>query len=307
MMRNLLRIASLVLTLIFFAACTNQPQDVPVHMPSETEEGTAGWWYQASDGSSLQPGDDAPSGITAQNGTSGSPAVFPDLDVPPGLVPVTITIPEGFTFLQIAQRLEANGVVSAQAFFDAAQGYEVQSFDTPFSPDSAYFFEGFLFPDTYEFFLNEEPVSVLRKFLNNYAAKSGMPDYDTLILASIIERETRSDEHMAMVSSVFHNRLAIDMMLQADATREYVNQHITGSPLVAPSPDFAPLYNTYRRTGLPVGPICNPGLRAIQAAQNPADTEYLFYFFGMDNTNHYTRTYAEHQAAMARIGVNFGR
>jgi UPF0755 protein len=218
-----------------------------------------------------------------------------------------VTIPEGFTFSQIAQRLEANGIVCAREFFETAQNYEVQSFEAPFSRESAFFLEGFLFPDTYEFIIGEDPVSVLRKFLNNYAAKSGMPDYDTLILASVIERETRSTEHMAKVSSVFHNRLRINMMLQADATRDYVNQHIIDNPFFEYEERWAPLYNTYRRTGLPVGPICNPGRRAIDAAKNPATTEYLFYFFGMDNTNHYTRTFAEHQAAIARIGVNFGR
>lgn len=219
---------------------------------------------------------------------------------------VSVSIPEGFSFYQIAQRLEANGVCSAAAFYTAAQSYQVQSFTTPYSSESCYHLEGFLFPDTYEFYQGEDPNAVLRKFLNNYAAKSGMPDYDTLILASIIERETRSAAHMAMVSSVFHNRLSQGMRLQADATIAYVEQHIKPSPWVQNTSQYAARYNTYKCAALPVGPICNPGLRAINAAKNPSQSDYLYYFFGNDNDNHYSITHDEHVAAKARYGVNNG-
>ena len=219
---------------------------------------------------------------------------------------VRVVIPEGFTFHQVARRLEANEVCAAQDFYRAAQSYEVQSFETPYSKDSCFYLEGYLFPDTYEFYKGEDASDVLRRFLNNYYNKSGLPDYDTLILASVIERETRSSEHMAMVSSVFHNRLAIGMRLQADATRAYVEQHIKASPLVREPEQYAVRYNTYRCAALPVGPICNPGKRAIEAAKNPAQSDYFYYFFGNDNTNHYTKTHDEHEAAMARVGVNYG-
>jgi len=249
------------------------------------------------------------SGISVQE--SGSHPKFTTVPLPPvssTLPPVTVsvTIPEGFTYYQVAQRLEANGVCTALDFHRVAQLYEVQSFAVPYSRDSAYYLEGFLFPDTYEFYKNEDPTAVLRKILNNYAAKSGLPDYDTLILASIIERETRSDAHMAMVSSVLHNRLKINMRLQTDANRLYVEHHIKPSPLVAYNEKYAELYNTYKCDGLPAGPICNPGLRAINAAKNPAESDYLFYFFGMDNDNHYTKTYDEHLAAIKVHGVNYG-
>ena len=218
---------------------------------------------------------------------------------------VTVIIPEGFTFYQVARRLEATNVCTAEAFYEAAQTYQVQSFRTPYSKESCYHLEGYLYPDTYEFYKDDDPVAVLRKILNNYGAKSGLPDYETLILASVIERETRSSEHMAMVSSVFHNRLKIGMRLQADATRAYVNEHITPSWVANPE-QYAARYNTYKMAGLPAGPICNPGRRAIEAAKHPAESDYLYYFFGNDNTNHYNKTYEEHKAAMARVGVNYG-
>jgi UPF0755 protein len=219
---------------------------------------------------------------------------------------VRVSIPEGFSFYQIARRLEANGVCKAQAFYEAAQHYQVQSFAVPPGGQSCFRLEGFLYPDTYEFYQNDDPVDALRKMLNNYKEKSGLPDYNTLILASIIERETRSATHMAIVSSVYHNRLDQGMRLQADATRAYVEQHIKPAPWVQNPAQYAARYNTYKCKALPAGPICNPGRRAIQAAQNPSQSSYLYYFFGNDNTNHYSVTYDEHKAAMAQYGVQYG-
>ena len=231
----------------------------------------------------------------AQNGAPEPSTKFIDV--------VSVVIPEGFTFYQIARRLEASGVCSAVQFTNAAQAYQVQSFAVPASPRACYRLEGMLYPDTYDFYLGETPESVLRKFLNNYAEKSGLPDYNLLILASIIERETRSSEHMAMVSSVFHNRLARGMRLQADATIAYAQEHINANPLVQNPGQYADLYNTYKCPALPEGPICSPSRRAIDAARNPSASDYLYYFFGRDNTNHYTKSYEEHLAAIKIYGL----
>jgi UPF0755 protein len=227
----------------------------------------------------------------------------PPVAAPTGTETVTVAIPEGFTFYQVARRLEANGVCSAADFTAAAQGYQIQSFPASIHPQCCYRMEGMLYPDTYEFYLGENPESVLRKFLNNYAEKSGLPDFQTLILASIIERETRSDEHMAMVSSVFHNRLAQGMRLQADATRAYVRDHIEKDPLVQNPGQYAERYDTYKCAALPAGPICNPGRSAIDAAKNPSQSGYLYYFFGKDETNHYTTSYGDHLAAIKIYGL----
>ena len=219
---------------------------------------------------------------------------------------VSVTIPEGYSFMQIANKLEEKGVCSAKDFYETAQSYSVKSFSVPSSSDRCFKFEGYLFPDTYEFYKDDDPQSVLIKMLNNYAAKSDMPTDKQLIIASIIEKETRSDSHMKMVSSVFYNRLNEGMLLQADSTREYVNNYITGNSLLSGNTSkYAALYNTYK-CQLPAGPICSPGARAIEAAKNPSSSEYLYYFFGNDNDNHYSKTYEEHEQQMKKYGVQYG-
>lgn len=218
---------------------------------------------------------------------------------------VSITIPEGYSFMQIAKALESKNICMAKEFYSAAQSYKVKSFTIPSSSNRCFKLEGYLFPDTYEFYENEEPVTVIRKMLNNYAAKSGMPTDKELIIASIIEKEVRSDSHMKMVSSIFHNRIKKGMKLESDPTREYVNNYITGNSLLSENTSkYAALYNTYK-CKLPAGPICSPGARAIAAAKNPANSDYLYFFFGNDNTNHYSKTFEEHKEQMEKYGVSY--
>lgn len=220
---------------------------------------------------------------------------------------VTVTIPEGYSFMQIARLLEQKGVCSAADFYNVCQTYTPQSFSIPISDDRCFRMEGYLFPDTYRFYLNDNPRNVLVRMLNNFRAKVGDISDETLILASIIEREARSDTHMKLVSSVFHNRLnnrSEFLYLNADPTRDYVNKYITDNPLVSNQSKYAPLYNTCgKRIGLPVGPICCPGLQAIRAAQNPAESPYYYFFYGKDYDNHYSVTLEEHEQKMAEIGV----
>lgn len=220
---------------------------------------------------------------------------------------VNVTIPEGYTFMQIARLLEKKGVCKAADFYAVCQSYTPQSVAVPISDDRCFRMEGYLFPDTYRFYVNDDPLDVLIRMLNNFKAKVGSVSDDTLILASIIEREARSDKHMKLVSSVFHNRLNNRRdfpYLNADPTRDYVNEYITGNSLVANQSKYAPLYNTCgKRVGLPAGPICCPGLRAIRAAQEPTESPYYYFFYGMDYDNHYSVTLEEHEQKMAEIGV----
>lgn len=220
---------------------------------------------------------------------------------------VRVTIPEGYSFMQIAELLESNGVCSVKDFYEVCQSYSPKSFSIPSSSDRCFKMEGYLFPDTYEFYANDSPRSVLIKMLNNFHTKVGDIDDDTLILASMIEKEARSSEHMKLVSSVFRNRLETGgdyKYLNSDPTRDYVNKYITDNPLVAEQSKYAPLYNTYnKREGLPAGPICCPGLKAIDAARNPAESDYYYFFYGADGTNHYSKTLEEHNSQMARYGV----
>ncbi len=220
---------------------------------------------------------------------------------------VDVTIPEGYTFMQIARLLEKKGVCTAADFYAVCQTYTPQSISIPISEDRCFRMEGYLFPDTYRFYVKDDPQDVLIKMLNNFKLKVGNLSDDTLILASIIEREARSDKHMKLVSSVFHNRLNNRRdfpYLNADPTRDYVNEYITGNGLVSHQSKFAPLYNTCgKRVGLPAGPICCPGLRAIRAAQEPTESPYYYFFYGKDYDNHYSVTLEEHEQKMAEIGV----
>ena len=316
-MRNLLKLGAVVTALLALAAC-GKPAPLPSAPPTSTQPDwpvafTTPYSEDATRSLPEVTATEAGSTFTMPNvSTKSRPGTTAPTATAPPQVPTTvptppqvvsIVIPEGFTFYQVGQRLEANGVCSARDFYNAAQSYQVQSFSAPAGQGVCYRYEGYLFPDTYEFYQGDDPEAVLRKMLNNYAAKSGLPDYDTLILASIIERETRSSEHMAMVSSVFHNRLAQGMKLQADATILYVENHIKKDPLVKNPGQYAERYNTYKCAALPAGPICSPSRRAIEAARNPSQSDYLYYFFGNDNTNHYSVTHEEHEAAMAQYGV----
>ncbi len=212
--------------------------------------------------------------------------------------------------MQIARLLEQKEVCTAAAFYTVSQQYVPQSFSIPLDDERCFRMEGYLFPDTYRFYIEDDPQTVLVRMLNNFRDKVGAVDDDTLILASIIEREARSDKHMKLVSSVFHNRLnnrAAFPYLNADPTRDYVNNYITGNPLLGDTSHYAALYNTCnKRVGLPVGPICNPGLRAIRAAQQPTASPYYYFFYGKDFDNHYSVTLEEHEQKMAEIGVENG-
>ena len=211
--------------------------------------------------------------------------------------------------MQVAWLLEEKGVCQAADFYEVAQNYTPQSFSIPMSDERCFRMEGYLFPDTYRFYIDDDPQLVLIRMLNNFRDRVGDIDDDTLILASIIEREARSDKHMRLVSSVFTNRLNDPTFyyLNADPTREYVNKYITGNKLVKNQKKYPALYNTCgKRIGLPAGPICNPGLRAIQAAREPADSSYYYFFFGKDNDNHYSETLEEHEEKMKEFGVQTG-
>lgn len=218
---------------------------------------------------------------------------------------VRVTIPEGYTVAQIAQTLEKNGVCSAKEFVSVSQSYSPKSFSVPSDSNRAFKMEGYLFPDTYEFYVDDDPEDVLIKLLNNYNAKAGGLSSQQLIVASIVEKESRSAENAALVASVIYNRLNAGMKLEMDPTRDYINNYVTNSPYLSSTGKYAALYNTYKCSGLPAGPICNPGSRAIQAALNPANSDYLYFFFGNDNQNHYSKTYEEHQAAMEEYGVQY--
>lgn len=175
--------------------------------------------------------------------------------------------------------------------------------------------EGYLFPDTYLIPREatvEDIVAIMQKnFDEKYASLNtiniDLPREKIVIIASLIEREARHTQDLPLVSSVIHNRLAIGMPLQIDATVQYAKGQQNGkwwSPItVADYTAVISPYNTYLHPGLPPGPISNPGLAALQAAANPADTEYLYYITDKNGINRYARNNAEHNENIKKYGL----
>lgn len=227
---------------------------------------------------------------------------------------VKITFVEGENVYEIASKLEEKEVCDAQAFLDHLQtgefGYEFM--DQLPEDDRLRFrrLEGYLFPDTYEFYVGENVDSVARKFLGTFNTKIGsalkdrMKDRgltldETLTLASIIQKEAggvHGIDEMKRVSSVFHNRLAVPSTfpkLQSDVTVHYVDNFIKPFHDIR-NQNMYDAYNTYVCNGLPVGPICNPGLDAIEAALYPEDTGYYFFVTDVQENFYYSVTAQEH-------------
>ena len=214
----------------------------------------------------------------------------------------TFVLYDGATFMQVANKLERRGICSAKDFYRASQQYTAGPVSVPASASRCFRMEGYLYPGVYTLYTNSNAEEVLSVFLGGYASASGMPSSDTLTLASIIELEATDPADMALVASVYHNRLNAGMKLQADPTRAYVSSTLADSPFVSNASQYNDLYNTYDCYGLPAGPICNPGANALFAAENPAQTDYLFFFCGKDGKNHYSSTYTEHLALLEQYG-----
>jgi UPF0755 protein len=170
--------------------------------------------------------------------------------------------------------------------------------------------EGFLFPDTYRFYYDADADDIVRKMLDNFEQKlspdlassiekSGHSLFEIVTMASILEREVKSDADRRQVADIFWRRLKIGMRLQADST---VNYLIDGNSPALSYKDMQlnSTYNTYKYYGLPPGPICNPGLSAITAAINPEPNQYLYFLTDDQSNVHFARTLDEHNKNKAQ-------
>lgn len=225
---------------------------------------------------------------------------------------VSVTVPEGYTLAKIASKLEANGICGASEFIKAAQTKDFSSHALvkaiPASGKRAYKLEGYLYPDTYEFYKKSAPEDVLGKFLSNADQRigsryrySGMTTDQIVTLASIIEKEADNATDMGLISAVFHNRLKSGMKLQSDPTITYCT-YVLLSPNGPFADSYKYYYNTYRCAALPAGPICNPGAAALNAAANPAKSDCL-YFIASGGKYYYQKTLDEHNAKMKELGM----
>ncbi|MBP5092948.1 MAG: endolytic transglycosylase MltG [Abditibacteriota bacterium] len=223
---------------------------------------------------------------------------------------VSATFPEGYTVVQIEDVLKRKGL-KTEGLRDRSERYDFVAADYP---------EGYLFPDTY-FFDRSAPGSRIRddmladfkaKVLDKYGdeiyatanRKLGITDKKealkaVLTVASLVEREARTEKDRPLVASVIYNRLKKGMRLEIDATVSYVPGKSRGNKARTSYSDLrnGSPYNTYRNKGLPPGPICNPGAKAIEAAVRPAGSDYLFYVARKNGSHVFTRTFDEHKRA----------
>lgn len=246
-----------------------------------------------------------------------------------------LTIPEGYECEDIFALLADAGVASVADLEKAAAEYE---FDYAFLQDLPYGdknrLEGYLFPDTYQFYLNDKPEDVLGRFLRNFDSKitddmyaalddlneklaarmrqNGFDEteiadaklsfHDVITVASLVEKETAKTSESASIASVIYNRLCSKLYpcLQIDATIQYALEERKEVLSNADKAIISP-YNTYTNAGLPAGPIANPGINSIRAALYPADTDYYFYALGNDGVHKFSKTYYEHQDFLASL------
>ncbi len=257
------------------------------------------------------------------------------VEASPDRAVVSVTIPEGYECEDIFRLLEANGVCSYADLADACASYEFEyEFlqDLPYGSENR--LEGYLFPDTYQFYVNDEPENVIDKFLRNFNNKftddlydaldalntrlaqrmraNGFSEaeitsgqlsvYDLVTVASLVEKETAKTSESASIASVIYNRLCSKLYpcLEIDATIQYALAERKEILSNADKGVISP-YNTYTNAGLPAGPIASPGMNSIRAALYPAETNYYFYALNADGVHQFSETYYEHQAFLDQL------
>jgi UPF0755 protein len=229
----------------------------------------------------------------------------------------TVVVPEGFTMFDIAQAIEGAGLGPAQDFLKVAQSDSELIAELPPGAPSI---EGYLFPDTYQFSrmqtMHDMAAAMVKQF-REVAHQMGLitstdggvvgltrtplPLQTTVILASIIEKETSVAEERPLVASVYYNRLQKKIALDADPSIIYA-ELLAGTYTGALHHDdmrFNSPYNTYTHAGLPPGPIGNPGKSALEAAMHPAQTDYYYFVADAQGHHRFARTFEEHNNNVA--------
>ena len=227
----------------------------------------------------------------------------------PVLETVTVTFPEGYSIEQMAEELEKNSVVSKVDFLKAVgEEYDFEFLRNIPNGDYNYRLQGFLFPSTYEFYKNSRPREVVEKMLTAfndvYSSMSGNYDniFENIIIASLIEKEAKLESERPIVSGVIANRTKKGMAYQIDASVLYAatNGLFDNDDSVFIAKNIKNLdspYNTYMYSGLPAGPICNPGITSIKAALSPLEHNYLYYHTDTkknDGSHIFTETFGQH-------------
>lgn len=214
-----------------------------------------------------------------------------------------VTIPEGYTRVQIASLFSEKGLARKEEFLSLTRDPELlRRYGIP-GPT----LEGYLFPDTYCFGKGVSAQTIVETMVKRFfelssplrkaAEESGVKMKDVVILASIVEKETGLGEERPVIASVFLNRLSKGMRLESDPTVIYGLEGFDGNlrkkDLLHGSP-----YNTYVIQGLTPGPISNPGLESLKAVLFPARTDYLYFVSRNDGSHHFSKTLSEHNRAV---------
>lgn len=253
-----------------------------------------------------------------------------------------VTITEGLSVLECAKLLDENNVCDKDEFIAACNS---NGFDEDFkfiadlgeSKNRCYKLEGYLFPDTYEFYKDQKASRVISRILgvcedklftkrnvsgfdkkvdvNERAQSIGMTLNEVMTLASIVQSEAANNEDMYNVSSVLHNRLKTESnggvsqygdagmtLLSMDSTTWYPYRTKSSVPSDILK-NFDGKYDTYKYTGLPIGPICSPGMEAINAVLNPNKTNYYFFCHDADGNAYYAKTFSEHSGNLKKAGL----
>lgn len=232
---------------------------------------------------------------------------------------VTVTLVEGITLYEAANVLEENGVCDSEDFIytfnTTLYGYDFESY-VKSSPLKFYKYEGYLFPDTYEFYVGDTTYNIVKKIkqrtneiLNadviSRASQLGYSLDEVVTLASIVQRECGDTQEMKNVASVFLNRLETPESypkLQSDTTYSYIN--LIKSLVTVEYDEMYDAYDTYTCTGLPVGAICNPGADAINAVLYANETDYYYFCSNLETREmFYAQTYDEHKSNLKAAGL----
>lgn len=217
-----------------------------------------------------------------------------------GTLDIWITIPEGKRALEIAEELKEK-----MPKYEPLWNGELEKN------------EGYLFPDTYLFPKDANIETIISLMKNNFdlkyktlnTSKTNLSKEEIVTLASLIEREAKHANDRPLVSSVINNRLNLGMKLDIDATLQYILGYQENQKrwwkegLTSQDKLINSSFNTYRVAGLPPGPISNPGLSSLEAAVNPAKTDYLYYITDKNGTNRYAETFEKHQENISKYGL----
>lgn len=234
------------------------------------------------------------------------------------LATTRITFIEGSTLTECFKLLEENGVASFDDLMNVAQNYAFNDYkiysDIPIDENRCFKLEGYLFPDTYDFFLDEAPESVIARFLSNTdvkitdemrdrATELGYTMDEIIVIASIIQAEGAFENDAATIAGIIYNRLDDGIKLQMDSTYFYAHNDIASYVGEENLGEYKEIYDTYTCYSLPQGPVCNPGMFAINAALYPEETDYYYFCHDKNGNTYYATNYSDHLANCRKAGL----